>query len=307
MENLSEEIEFLKNISERDLQGVKKHSEETYQNYQLFKEDTDNFQETELFSEIEEMGELLIKWVGTVKKIKEKYPQDFMEISENNSSPEEITLSQDETLPEPKFDVGEKVVNNSNQKCIVQNVWYNENKGEYWYLVEGKYNKENLPESRLKSASTRKVPTAQELEDRERAKVAKRETTKLNNQQIKIAQKRAELSELQSIVRSNSDFKEKIAEEMQAHLKSVGLAGLGKQLTPELELVQLNQKITFYKNLIRGDKDDFKAIAKRVGLDFRKSKPRKKKTEETESLSGLGSQKHQSRGIWGSFVHWFNN
>lgn len=300
MENLSKEIEFIKGITQKDLRGIAKHSAEQVATYELFRDDTDNFEESEYFEIIEEMGESLRIWVATITKLMEKYPEDFMDVEV--SSPD---------LPEPKYKIGDNVIYDNNLKVAIESILRFDNEDNEWvYSVDGKYAHTNAGEHRLKfpekKVRTPKIPVLADIEAKERQKADK----KANALEVKISMKRQELYELKQMVISNAKFKERIAEEMQSHLKEVGLAGLGSVNSPtqEMILVDLNSKISFYKNLIRGDKDDFKAIAKRIGLDFRKSKPRKKKTVDTdEGLQGLGRPKQGGNGLWDSFVHWFNN
>jgi hypothetical protein len=253
MEDLSREIAFLKSITKKDLEAIGKHSKESVITYEYFRDDSENFTDTEPFEYIEEMGLTLQKWVGTVKKIMEVYPQDFADNSQFSDEDDEVIAPIKTTPKKPRV-----------------------------------------------------TKTVMNLEERARMKEENKESKKAANLLAKIELKRAELVSLKQLVVSNAEFKERIGQEMNEHLKIVGLAGLGnkKTLPPELEIIQLNEKIKFYKNLIRGDKDDFKAIAKRIGLDFRKSKPRKKK--EIEPLSGLGRQK-QSMSLWDKFVVWFND
>ena len=301
MENINQAIEFVKNITPADLQAIEKHSKEMVVTYEYFKSDTNDFTETEFFEMVEEMGETLIKWVNTVQKMMEKYPEDF----------QVATAPSFEHDSQPKFSVGEKVVYDGTDQAVIESIHpKREGDTEYMYYIKGKYIQANASEHRLakptRKSSTKAVATPESLEEKER----KKEVSRLNSLYAKIEEKRQELANLQNIVRSNAEFKEKIATEMQAHLHQVGLSGLGRkddELTPNELMNRLNEKIKFYKNLIRGDKSDFQAIAKRIGLDFRKSAPRKKKTPEyEEGLQGLGRQK-QSLNLWGKFVEWFND
>ena len=74
----------------------------------------------------------------------------------------------------------------------------------------------------------------------------------------------------------------------------------------EEQIQILKGKRKFYKNLIKGDTADFKAIALRVGLDFKKSQPKPKK----QNLSGVpqtisGTKKNTS--LIDRFKHWWDN
>lgn len=99
---------------------------------------------------------------------------------------------------------------------------------------------------------------------------------------LKMNELQSQLITLKSKVIENAKFKEKIAAELKAYLSSQvqGLSGAGS------ETEKLKKQIKFYKNLLAGDKADFKAIAKRVGYSYTISKPRAKK-----GLSGVKNTK----------------
>jgi hypothetical protein len=67
-----------------------------------------------------------------------------------------------------------------------------------------------------------------------------------------------------------------------------------KELTLEEQIQILKGKRKFYKNLIKGDTADFKAIALRIGLDFKKSKPKPKSKVFQEFLKPLQAQRKTS-------------
>lgn len=95
-----------------------------------------------------------------------------------------------------------------------------------------------------------------------------------------LAEKQTELKQLKETVIANSKFKEKLAEELAKHLKSTGLGESKQEAFSKLSLDEkiafITKQIKFYKNLIKGDKADFKAIGKKIGYSYTISKPRSK-------------------------------
>lgn len=82
---------------------------------------------------------------------------------------------------------------------------------------------------------------------------------------------KGELATLKKQVVDNTKFKDKIAAEMTKFVNSQKtLSG-----TDSVEVAVLKGKIKFYKNLLKGDDTDFKAIAKRIGLDYKRVPVRK--------------------------------
>ena len=96
---------------------------------------------------------------------------------------------------------------------------------------------------------------------------------------------RDEIRQMLEQLRSNSKFEKKIASELSKYLQKNQI-GLGA--SKDDELTKLKAKHKFYKKLLAGDTADFKAIAKRVGLSYTISKPRKKK-----GLSGVKKPKKE--------------
>lgn len=97
-----------------------------------------------------------------------------------------------------------------------------------------------------------------------------------------LANKQAELKVVKDKVLANAKFKEKLANELTKHLNSNGLGAEKvpfsmKSLDDKIKFIQ--EQIKFYKNVLTGDKADFKAIGKRIGLDYRKSKPKAKSSK----------------------------
>ncbi len=79
----------------------------------------------------------------------------------------------------------------------------------------------------------------------------------------------SKVQELYELVKQNARFKNQIGEELTKYLKeNVVRLGLGG-LPIDYEIEKLKAKVKFYSNLLKNDKDDFKAIAKRLGLSFR--------------------------------------
>ena len=96
---------------------------------------------------------------------------------------------------------------------------------------------------------------------------------------------RDEIKQMLEQLRSNSKFEKKIASELSKYLQKNQI-GLGA--SKDDELTKLKAKHKFYKKLLAGDTADFKAIAKRVGLSYTISQPKKKK-----GLSGVKKLKKE--------------
>ena len=167
----------------------------------------------------------------------------------------------------------------------------------------GVFQKKEKPKS-----TTSKTPSKKKATNT----VDKRAQQKVEKQTLERDNLVQEVEELKTTVISNSQFKEKIAAELRKFLKvsQTGLSGVltkdQKELTLEEQIQILKGKRKFYKNLIKGDTSDFKAIALRVGLDFKKSQPKPKK----QSLSGVpqtisGTKKNAS--LIDRFKHWWDN
>lgn len=85
---------------------------------------------------------------------------------------------------------------------------------------------------------------------------------------------KSDLATYKKQVVENAKFKDKIAAEMTRFVNSQKtLSG-----TDSVEVARLKGQIKFYKNVLKGDTADFKAIAKRIGLDYRKSSVKAKAT-----------------------------
>lgn len=167
----------------------------------------------------------------------------------------------------------------------------------------GIFQKQEKPKS-----TTSKTPSKKKATNT----VDKRAQQKVEKQTLERDNLVQEVEELKTTVISNSQFKEKVAAELRKFLKvsQTGLSGVltkdQKELTVEEQIQILKGKRKFYKNLIKGDTSDFKAIALRVGLDFKKSQPKPKK----QSLSGVsqtisGTKKNAS--LIDRFKHWWDN
>ncbi|NBB30618.1 hypothetical protein [Cellulophaga sp. BC115SP] len=167
----------------------------------------------------------------------------------------------------------------------------------------GIFQKQEKPKS-----TTSKTPSKKKATNT----VDKRAQQKVEKQTLERDNLEKEVEELKATVISNSQFKEKIAAELRRFLKvsQTGLSGVltknQKELTLEEQIQILKGKRKFYKNLIKGDTSDFKAIALRVGLDFKKSQPKPKK----QNLSGVpqtisGTKKNAS--LIDRFKHWWDN
>lgn len=167
----------------------------------------------------------------------------------------------------------------------------------------GIFQKQEKPKSTASKATSKKNTTKS---------VDKRAQQKIEKQTLERDNLEQEVEELKATIIANSQFKDKLAAELQKYLKvsQTGLSGVltknQKELTLEEQIQILKGKRKFYKNLIKGDTSDFKAIALRVGLDFKKSKPKPKK----QSLSGVpqtisGTKKNAS--LIDRFKHWWDN
>lgn len=139
---------------------------------------------------------------------------------------------------------------------------------KYW--DDFKYaNKESYQKSTQKTVTATKGTLA----DKQAKARATAKTPSGNNTN---AQKMLDKSNLQKsvqekyeLVKQNARFKNQIGEELTNYLKEnrprLGLGGL----PIDYEIEQLKAKDRFYTNLLKNDKDDFKAIAKRLGLTFK--------------------------------------
>lgn len=105
-------------------------------------------------------------------------------------------------------------------------------------------------------------------EKRAAAKTPTGNKTNANKMLIK-ANLEKDVSEKYILVKQNARFKNNIGEELTRYLKdNVVRLGLGG-LPIDYEIEQLKAKDKFYTNLLKNDKEDFKAIAKRLGLTFK--------------------------------------
>lgn len=77
-----------------------------------------------------------------------------------------------------------------------------------------------------------------------------------------------EIKDLKKLVMDNSKFKEKLANELKVHLNKQGLAGKTEDIDAKIKMLKAKKKL--YSNILSGDKADFKAIGKKIGLDYRK-------------------------------------
>jgi len=177
----------------------------------------------------------------------------------------------------------------------------------------GIFQKQEKPKTTTSKATNKKSSTKS---------VDKRTQQKAEKQNLEIENLEKEVEQLKDTVIGNAQFKEKIATELQKFLKvsQSGLSGVltknQKELTLEEQIQILKGKRKFYKNLIKGDTADFKVIALRIGLDFKKSKPKPKK----QNLSGVaGTQQVETfvmyptisgkkkTSLIDKFKHWWDN
>lgn len=149
------------------------------------------------------------------------------------------------------------------------------------------------PKAKVSRPSVQKAqkPAKQETKSDESkpSKVIKTKAPKqsqLEKNEILKEQLRDENKELIAKVKQNSKFKDKLSKELSEYLQKNQM-GLGAK-SDDSELTQLRAKNKFYKNLLAGDKADFKAIARRVGYDYAISKPRPRKIK---GLSGVKKTK----------------
>lgn len=92
-------------------------------------------------------------------------------------------------------------------------------------------------------------------------------------------------------VRENAKFKGKLAIELRTYLKQYGIQINGLSgLADEYEKLKMQDK--FYSNLLSGDKADFTAIAKKLGIVYRKGSI--KVSERTRKAVGM-SGRNQSK------------
>ncbi|MDI9862608.1 hypothetical protein [Flectobacillus roseus] len=165
-----------------------------------------------------------------------------------------------------------------------------------------KSSKSSSPKKGTKTTKS-KVDTASKREEAKKAKLEK--------QRDELKQM---VSTLKQQVIANAKFKEKLAGELKKHLSLEQSSLSGSAIENEISV--LKKQKTFYSNLLKGDKSDFKAIALRVGLDFKKSKPKPKK----QSLSGVaGTQQVETfvmyptisgkkkTSLIDKFKHWWDN
>lgn len=217
-------IEFIKNFDAKNLAKLDKVSQE---NYQLLKEDTENFTDFSIFDVVPDAAATLESWVKTVKPT----------INEVEKS---VSVS-------PKAKVSKTTVQKA-QKPVKSET----------------KSKESKPSEVIKT----KAPKQSQSEKNEILK----------------EQLRVENKELIAKLRINSKFKNKLSKELAKFLQANQM-GLGAK-SDDAELTKLKGQNKFYKNLLAGDKSDFKAIAKRVGYSYTISKPRVKR--------GLSGKKEKS-------------
>lgn len=121
------------------------------------------------------------------------------------------------------------------------------------------------------AGSTAQKDSLAEKQTKARAS-AKTPTNSLSKERQKQNEKRVleiSVADKYTLVKQNARFKNNIGEELTRYLKeNVVRLGLGG-LPIDYEIEQLKAKDKFYTNLLKNDKEDFKAIAKRLGLTFK--------------------------------------
>ncbi|MBB6003832.1 hypothetical protein [Arcicella rosea] len=217
-------IEFIKKFDTTTLAKLDKVSQE---NYQLLKEDTENFTDFSIFDVAPDAAATLESWVKTVKATIKEVEKPVAVSPKSKASRPSVQKAQKPAKQETKSD-------------------------------------ESKPTEVIKT----KAPKQSQSEKNEILKEQLREENK----------------ELISKLRINSKFKNKLSKELSKFLQ-VNQMGLGAKSDDD-ELTKLKGQNKFYKNLLAGDKADFKAIAKRVGYSYTISKPRAKK-----GLSGVKKTK----------------
>lgn len=230
--NTKQNIEFIKKVSNSDLEKLDKDS---IDNYHELKSDSDNFTELETIFEIVPDAELMLDaWVQTAKK--------------KGIDPFEKSFS--------------------------------------------KSSKPSSPKKGTKATKT-KVDNSSKREEAKKAKLEK-QRDELKQMVLTLKQQ----------VIANATFKEKLASELKKHLSLEQSSLSGSAIENEISV--LKKQKTFYSNLLKGDTSDFKVIARRIGLDYKKSQPKPKK----QSLSGVpqtisGTKKNTS--LIDRFKHWWDN
>lgn len=133
--------------------------------------------------------------------------------------------------------------------------------------VKGKLTVKNVEVAKpaAKTKSNKKTEAEKEKEALAKKEVVKEKLEK-------------EVKELLAKVKANAKLKDKIVSEVKIYLNANGLAGKPdkKPMTLDEKIKMLKHKKHFYTNILSGDKADFKAIGKRVGLSYRTSTPKKK-------------------------------
>lgn len=96
---------------------------------------------------------------------------------------------------------------------------------------------------------------------------------------------KAQVASLKQQVVENAEFKQKIAASLRSYLQAnkINIAGLAGNSPDAEQIAKLKLQKKFYENLLRGDRADFKAIAQRIGLSYRKGKVVKSKNTSKPS------------------------
>lgn len=133
--------------------------------------------------------------------------------------------------------------------------------------------KSAVQQSKPTGSTATKAKTIDPKGQADSAKRAAAQTPSGNNTNAQKTLDRANLQksvqEKYELVKQNARFKNQIGEELTNYLKTnVVRLGLGG-LPIDYEIEQLKAKDKFYTNLLKNDRDDFKAIAKRLGLTFK--------------------------------------
>lgn len=315
-------IAFIKSFKEKDLNLL---GEESQKNFQILKDDTENLSDFSMMEGFPEMEQLLDAWVKTAKLVEAKKevskpsPVPTPASAKKPAMPATTTATPKASKKaKPQFISGDylkkpkiytedevdfmKVIQvfpnepfslNNNQNDVVYSYGTQNYMGKILtysdYQIKGfDIVKSNLSAFKKAKDKYDKLITPKN----DNAKKEKSLDTKLK-----------EFRTLKAQVMANAKFKDKLAVELNNHFRVHGLGGPKEEafskLTLDAKIKFINEQIKFYKNLLTGDKADFKAIGKRIGLDYRKSKPKAKKSMPSPgpALEGLGKAKPKVKKV----------
>lgn len=314
-------IAFIKSFNEKDLNLLGKESQITYKD---LKSDTEDFSDFSILEMIPEMEQTLEAWVKTAKQVEAKKEVDKpapakMPTAKKVSTPARTRTTATPQAPKAKaeFRSGdylrkpamypEDVVDYMLVMQVFKNEPYSLNKNQtdvvYSYGTENFMGKK-ITYTDYQIEAEKIVKSSLSVFQKAKVKYQKSITPKNNDakKEKTLATKQAELNVLKDKVMANAKFKDKLANELTKHMN---VTGLGAEKVPfskkslDEKIKFINEQIKFYKNLLTGDKADFKAIGKRIGLDYRKSKPKAKKPTPVpmQALEGLGKAKPKAKKI----------